>query len=416
MSHLKLSNPFPIEDVRSRFPALGVGDRVYFDGPGGTQVCTPAIDAMTRHLTGGTANLGGDYTTSRDTGALSDAARAAMADLLGAQAQDIAFGPNMTSLTLAVSRALAQDWSEGDELIVSRLDHDANVAPWLLVARDRGMVVRWIDFDPDTGLLDLDALPDLIRPRTRLVAVGAASNAIGTINDVARVAAIAKAGSDALVFVDAVQSVPHLVTDVTTLACDILVCSPYKFFGPHQGVLWARPGVLDDRHWYKLRPASATPPVRALETGTQSFEGQAAVLGTIDYLDWLGGRVMPGANDRRTRLMAAMGASRAYEDTLGERLIAGLRGLPGGRLWGRPTMAGRVPTFGITVDGHHARDLAIGLGERGIFVWAGSFYAVEAIARMGLTDAGGLLRIGLCHYSTDGEVDRAIEALGHLIA
>lgn len=407
---------FPIDAVRSRFPALGIDQRIYLDGPGGTQVCEPAITAMARHLAGGTANLGGSFATSRETGATTDAARAAMADLLGAVPDEIAFGPNMTSLTFAMSRVLSQAWKEGDELIVSRLDHDANVAPWLLVARDRGMTVRWIDFDPATGLLELDALPALVSTRTRLVAVGAASNAIGTMNDIASIALTVKARSHAIVYVDAVQSVPHVITDVRMMGCDILVCSPYKFFGPHQGVLWGRSEILDQCGWYKVRPASAHPAARAIETGTPSFEGQAAVLGTIDYLEWLGGEVVPGAKDRRSRLVGAMGASMAYEEALGGRLIAGLAGLPAVKLWGRPTMAGRVPTFGITVQGHDPHLLAERLAARDIFVWAGNFYAVEAVARMGLADCGGLLRLGLCHYSTLGEVDRLIEAIGEIIA
>lgn len=284
---------FPIEDVRSRFPALRDGRRIYLDGPGGTQVCAPAIAAMVAHLEGGTANSGGLFRTSIDTDALSEAAHAAMADLLGADPGEIAFGPNMTSLTLAVSRALARDWHEGDELVVTRLDHDANVAPWLAVAQDLAMTVRWIDFDPATGMLDLDALPAMLGERTRLVAVGGASNAIGTVNDISAISAIIHAHSNALLFVDAVQSVPHLPTDVRALGCDLLVCSPYKFFGPHQGVLWGRGELLARLRPYKVRPASSTPPAHGFETGTPSFEAQAAVLGTIEYLEWLGARLAP---------------------------------------------------------------------------------------------------------------------------
>jgi len=225
---------FPIEEVRARFPALRDGGRIYLDGPRGTQVCAPAISAIVAHLEGGTANSGGLFRTSIDTDALSAAAHAAMADLLGADPGEIAFGPNMTSLTLSVSRALARDWRKGDELIVTRLDHDADVAPWLAVAEDRGMTVRWIDFIPATGVLDLDALPAMLGERTRLVAVDGAGNAIGTVNDIPAISAIVYAHSNALLFVDAVQSVPHLATDVRALGCDLLVCSPYKFFGPHQ--------------------------------------------------------------------------------------------------------------------------------------------------------------------------------------
>lgn len=402
---------FPIDEVRARFPALADPARIYLDCPGGTQVCAPAIRAMVAHLESGTANSGGAFRTSIETDALSDAAHAAMADLFGGDPGEIAFGLNMTSLTLAVSRALAREWREGDELIVTRLDHDANVAPWLAVAQDRGMIVRWIDFDPETGILALDALPALLGPRTRLVAVGGASNAIGTVNDIAAIGLIVRAHSDALLFVDAVQSVPHLATDVRALGCDLLVCSPYKFFGPHQGVLWGRADLLARLRAYKVRPASADRPARAFETGTPSFEAQAAVLGTIDYLGWLGGVLTPGAPTRRARLLAAMEGCLAYEQTLGERLLAGARRLNSLRLWGRPAMEGRVPTFGFTSAARTPGAMAQALADREIYAWSGHFYAIEAIARMGLAESGGLLRLGLCHYNTADEVDRTIEAL-----
>ena len=341
---------FPVDTVRAHFPALFVTDagrsRAYFDAPGGTQVCAPAIAAMVAHLERGTANAGGAFATSVETDALSDAAHAAIADLLGANANEIAFGPNMTSLTFAVSRALAQDWNAGDELVVTRLDHDANIAPWLRVAADRGMIVRWLDFDPLTGTLDLASLPGLLGPRTRLVAVGAASNALGTMNDIAGIVAVVRRHCGALIFVDAVQSVPHGPVDVRALGCDLLVCSPYKFFGPHQGVLWGRSELLERLAAYKVRPARSLPAATRFETGTPSFEGQAGVLGTIDYLEWLGALVGGDRiNDRRGRLRAAMKACAAYERDLGEYLLAGLATVRGLTLYGSPTMLGRVPTF-----------------------------------------------------------------------
>ena len=407
---------FPIDEVRARFPALSIGNnRIYFDAPGGTQICQPAIDRMVAHLKSGTANSGGAFVTSRETDALSEEAHRAMADLLGADPGEIAFGPNMTSLTLALSRAIAREWNAGDELVLTHLDHDANVSPWLLVARDKGMVVRWIDFDPETGVLDLDALPGLLSDRTRLVAVGGASNALGTLNDIKRIASIVKARSQAFLFVDAVQSVPHIPTDVRDLGCDFLACSPYKFFGPHQGVLWGRAEVLDGIEAYKVRPADANPPGHRFETGTPSFEAQGGVLGTIEYLDWLGGH-FSDANSRPERLRAAMTACIAYERDLGERMLAGLRAIPGVKLWGRPTMEGRVPTFAITIDGHHPDEVARKLAEQGMFVWSGHFYAVEVIARLGLEQAGGLIRIGLCHYATADEVDRLLDALRGIVA
>ena len=403
---------FPIDEIRARFPALNAGKgRIYFDAPGGTQICQDAIDRMVAHLRAGTANSGGAFVTSRETDALSEAAHRAMADLLGGDPGEIAFGPNMTSLTLAFSRAVSRGWGEGDELVLTHLDHDANVSPWLLVARDKGMVVRWIDFDPDTGMLDLDGLPALLNERTRLVAVGGASNALGTLNDIKHIGEIVKAQSQALLFVDAVQSVPHVPTDVRALGCDVLVCSPYKFFGPHQGVLWGKAKLLVGIEAYKVRPADANPPAHRFETGTPSFEAQGGVLGTIDYLDWLGGH-FSDANSRPERLRAAMEQCIAYETVLGEHMLAGLAAIPGVKLWGRPTMEGRVPTFAITIAGHHPDDVAVRLAEQDIFVWSGHFYAVEVIARLGLEQAGGLIRIGLCHYSTIEEVDQLLAALG----
>ena len=412
---------FPIDQVRAEFPALAVTHhgrpRVYFDAPGGTQACRSAIRRMAAHLEHGTANSGGAFDTSVETDALSTAAHAAMADLLGGDPGEVAFGPNMTSLTLAVSRALSRGWGQGDEIVLTRLDHDANVTPWVLAARDRGATVRWLDFDPATGMLRLDTLPGLLGPRTRLVAVGAASNALGTVNDVPEIARIVRESSRALLFVDAVQSVPHLPTDVRALGCDLLVCSPYKFFGPHQGVLWGRTELLRSLEAYKVRPAAAEPPAVRFETGTPSFEGQAGVLGTIDYLEWLGRRVSgeePGP--RRPALLEAMEACVRYERLLGEQLLDGLSRIRGLRLYGPPSMDGRVPTFAFTIDGHHPDAIARHLAEHGINVWSGHFYAVEPVTRLGLMEGGGLVRVGLCHYSTAEEVDRLLEALGALAA
>ena len=407
---------FPIDEVRARFPALSAGKvRIYFDAPGGTQICQPAIDRMVAHLTSGTANSGGAFVTSRETDALSEQAHQAMADLLGADPGEIAFGPNMTSLTFALSRALSRGWAEGDELVLTHLDHDANISPWLLVARDRKMTVRWVEFDPATGMLDLDALPGLLSDRTRLVAVGGASNALGTLNDIKRISDIIKTNSQALFFVDAVQSVPHVPTEVRALGCDFLACSPYKFFGPHQGVLWGRAEVLEGIDAYKVRPADIDPAAHRFETGTPSFEAQGGVLGTIEYLDWLGAH-FSNANSRPERLRGAMEACVAYERDLGERMLAGLASIPGVKLWGRPTMEGRVPTFAITIQGHHPDAVAETLAAQDIFVWSGHFYAVEVIARLGLEQAGGLIRIGLCHYNTAGEVDRLLDALRGIVA
>ena len=345
---------FPIDAVRSRFPALIATDngrpRVYFDAPGGTQACADTIDAMQRHLAGGTANAGGAFATSRGVDTLSRMAHEAVAELIGGEADEIAFGPNMTSLTFAVSRALARDWEAGDEIVVTRLDHDANVAPWLAVAEDRGMIVRWIDFDPATGRLQLEALPALLSQRTRLVAIGGASNALGTIADLDTVMSKTRALTSALIYVDAVQLAPHVALDVKSLGCDLLAFSPYKLFGPHAGVLWCRCEVAEKLRAYKVRPATNNGMLR-FETGTPSFEAQAGVIGMVDYLDWLGRTVSPDLPTRRQRLIAAFAACEAYEAELGKRLLDGLTRFNSVRLYGPADMTNRVPTFAFTVEG-----------------------------------------------------------------
>ena len=403
-----------INAVRAEFPALGVRDvdraRIYFDAPGGTQICRSAISRMVAHMESGTANSGGPFATSVATDALARSAHEAMADLLGATADEIAFGQNMTSLTLSLSRALGRRWSEGDEIVVTRLDHDANVAPWLLLARDLGLIVRWIDFNVEDGRLALDALPQMLGPRTRLVAVGAASNALGTINDVAAIVRIVRTHSTALVFVDAVQSVPHIPVDVRALGCDLLACSPYKFFGPHQGVLWGRADLLQDIEAYKLRPSATQPPAVRFETGTPSFEGMAGTSGAVEHLASLGGT----EGGRRTRLLSGMTAVAVYERHLSRQFLAGLESLSGIRLYGPPDDNDRVPTFAFTVEGHAPGEVATFLAERGIFAWSGNFYAQEAIARLGLEASGGVVRVGFCHYTTPDEVDALLAALSEL--
>jgi cysteine desulfurase family protein (TIGR01976 family) len=409
---------FPIEAVRAQFPALALTDagrpRIYFDAPGGTQACGAAIDAMAAHLRGGTANSGGAFATSVETDAQSAAAHTAIADLLGGDPGEIAFGPNMTSLTFSVSRTLARGWSAGDELIVTRLDHDANVAPWLLAAADRGMTVRWLDFAPETGALRLDQLPGLLCSRTRLVAIGGASNALGTLNDVPAIVELVRRHSPALVYVDAVQSAPHVPIDVRAIGCDMLVCSPYKMFGPHQGVLWGRADLFASLEAYKVRPASIDPPAVRFETGTPSFEAQAGVSGMIAYLEWLGRSVAPSAASRRARIIAALDSCVIYERRLGGRLLEGLSRIDGLRLYGSPTMDRRVPTFGFTLAGHSAAAVAQHLAEHGIFAWSGHFYAVETISRLGLAESGGLVRIGLCHYNNEAEVEYLLDVLSDL--
>lgn len=400
--------------VRAEFPALGQCDdglpRIYLDAPGGTQVCRAAIRRMVANMEGGTANSGGAFVTSVATDALSQSAHEAMADLLGGDAGEIAFGPNMTTLTLSVSRALGRRWRAGDEIVVTRLDHDANVAPWLLLARDLGLVVRWLDFNLSTGRLSIDTLPSLLSGRTKLVAVGSASNALGTINDVEAIVRTVRACSEALVFVDAVQSVPHLPVDVQTLGCDLLACSPYKFFGPHQGVLWARADLLEEIEAYKLRPSPTQPPAVRFETGTPSFEGMAGTLGAVEHLALLTGDEGP----RPILLRAGMAAIAVHERELTRQFLSGLRTLDRVRLYGPPDDEDRLPTFAFTVAGHAPREVAAFLAGRGIFAWSGNFYAKEAIEALGLEPSGGLVRVGFCHYTTASEVDVLLAALRDL--
>ena len=410
---------YNIDAIRAEFPALHRRDddrpRVYLDAPGGTQVCKRAIAGMVAHLESGTANSGGAFATSVATDALSAAAHDAVADLLGADASEIAFGQNMTSLTFSITRALGRRFYANDEIVLSRLDHDANVAPWLLLARDKGLTVRWIDLKPEDGRLDLDSLPNLLGPRTRIVAVGAASNALGTVNDIARIAEIVKARSKALLFVDAVQSVPHLATDVATLGADLLVCSPYKFFGPHQGVLWGRAALLSELEAYKVRPAADTPAGHKFETGTPSFEGQAGTAGAVEHLAWIGTTMgTPTNGERRAAVRAGMAAIADYETTLSGALLEGLLANPKVRLYGPPTLDARVPTFAFTLDGHAPDAVAAALAEQGICAWSGNFYAREPIARLGLEATGGLVRVGLVHYNTADEVAHLLGALAGL--
>ena len=405
--------------VRAHFPSLARQHEgrpaVYLDGPGGTQVPHACIDAIAAHLAAGGANIHGAFDASRETDALLGDAHAAMADFLGAHdAEEIVFGPNMTTLTLAVSRALGRDLEPGDEIVLTRLDHDGNVAPWLAVAEDRGATVRWVDVNVDDCTLDLATLEDAVGPRTRIVAVGLASNAVGTVNDVGRVVEIAHAAG-AIAYVDAVHAAPHLPIDVSNLQADFLVCSPYKFFAPHLGALYGRREHLERLEAYRVRPAGDAIPGK-WETGTQTHELLAGLVGTFDYLVSLG-RAYGGAgrgDDRRTALQAAMATIHGYERDLIEPTLAGLASVPGLRLYGiadPERHRERVPTFAFTLAGRHPRDVAEQLGARGISSWDGDYYAFELIRRLGLADTGGMVRIGLVHYNTIDEVDRLIEAL-----
>ena len=403
---------FDVAALRAQFPALQrhVAGRqaIYLDGPGGTQAPERVINAMADYLRRGSSNLGGPFLTSRETDAVTEAAREAMADLLRARRpEEIVFGQNMTSLTFSASRAIARTWQPGDEIIVTRLDHDANIAPWLLAAEDRGVNVRWLDFHPDECTLALDELPGLLNERTRLVAVNYASNAVGTISDVAQVAKLAHAVG-ALVYVDAVHYAPHGPIDVQALDCDFLACSVYKFFGPHTGVLYGKYEHLDSLMAYKVRPSSNQPPGK-WETGTQSFESLCGVTAAVEYLADAAGSGNPNEKwPRRERLARSMRAIKLVETNLSRHFLQCAAAMPGLRVYGITDPARleeRTPTFAVSLDGFSAAELAALLGEQGIFVWHGHYYAVAVMERLGTLDSGGLVRIGFAHYNTVEEID-----------
>jgi len=386
----------------------------FLDGPGGTQVSQSVIDAMSDYLARGSSNLGGPFLTSREAEEVTDNARLAMQDFLNARRpEEIAFGQNMTSLTFAVSRAISRGWQPGDEIILTRLDHDANISPWLLAAEERGVTVRWLDFEPSDCVLKLHTLPDLLNEKTRLVAVSYASNAVGSLTDVKEVARLAHE-QGALVYVDSVHYAPHNLIDVQDLDCDFLVCSSYKFFGPHQGVLFGKYDLLADLMAYKVRPAPAEPPGK-WETGTQSFESLAGSTAAVDYIAAIGG----GAGSRRERIVRAMWAIKAYERSLSERFLRGAVQIPGLQVFGITdieNLENRAPTFAVRLDGYTAEEVATRLGDQGIFVWHGHYYAVAVMERLGLLDQGGLVRIGFVHYNTHDEVEGVLAALERLAA
>lgn len=397
--------------VRAHFPSLAREENgrpvVFFDNPAGTQVPQATIDGYTRYLGESNANIGGAFLTSRETGLVISEARSAMADFLGASTSDeIVFGPNMTSLTFDVSHALGQMLQEGDEIVATRLEHDANIAPWMAL-QDRGIVLKWIDINTDDVTLDLDSAAEVIGPRTRLVAVGYASNAFGTVNDVRRVADLAHAVG-AWVFVDAVHYGPHGPIEVKALGCDLLACSSYKFFGPHLGILWGRYEVLETLPAFKVRPAADEPPGK-WETGTLNHEALSGLIGTLNYLEGLADH--GNLPDRPARLHDAMARIRDYERSLSGLLIGGLQSIPGLQIYGITDPANfnhRVPTASFTIEGHEPAAVAEALGRQGIFSWAGNHYALEPLGRLGL---GGTNRVGLVHYNTPQEIDRFIEAL-----
>jgi cysteine desulfurase family protein (TIGR01976 family) len=408
-----------IEASRALFPALSLSvagrPAVFLDGPAGSQVPRPVIDAVGGYLAGSNANCGGPFATSQATDAMLDAAHRGVADFLGADDADLTvFGPNMTTLTLGLARSLGRMWGSGDEILVSQLDHDANFTPWVQAARDAGATVREIGIRRDDCTLDLDDLRAKLGDATRFVAVGAASNAVGSVTDVRAVADAAHAVG-APVFVDAVHLAPHRAIDIQAWDCDFVACSAYKFFGPHVGMLWGRRRWLEELDAYKLRPAPDSLHGRWM-TGTQNHEGIAGTLAAIDYLAGMGRDTEGHPASRRDALLAAFERIERHERDLAEHMLDGLESLDDVRVWGitdRARMDERVATFSFTHRRHKPREIAQRLGAQGIFVWYGNYYALPLTQALGL-EPDGMVRVGLLHYNRRDEIDRLIEALGEL--
>ncbi len=407
---------FDVQALRNQYAPLRTARNgripVFLDGPGGTQVPDRVIDAMSHYLRTCNSNQCGAFATSRESDAILTDAHQAVADLLNApSADEIIFGQNMTSLTFHLSRAIARVLKPSDEVVVTRLDHDANITPWLLAARDAGAQVRWVDIRPEDCTLDMDDLRRQLSERTKLVAVGAASNLVGTRNDISTITRLAK-DCGAWMFVDAVHFAPHAPIDVQAWGCDFLSCSAYKFFGPHVGILWGRRELLEELPAYKVRPASNKLPYRWM-TGTQNHEGIAGVAAAIDYIADLAGENA----DRREALHATLAAIQEYETELCRRLLAGLAQRSQFRVWGVSdvdALSSRVPTISITHESKTPRQVVEHLAVREIYAWAGHMYAITLTERLGVEEKGGLVRLGLVHYNTADEVDYLLSCLDEL--
>jgi cysteine desulfurase family protein (TIGR01976 family) len=407
--------------VRSQFPSLSQTvnghPAVFFDGPGGTQVPQRVIDAISHYLAADNANTGGAYATSRNTDATIARARAAMADFLHCGADEVAFGPNMTTLTFAISRAIGRELGPGDEILATRLDHDANVSPWLAMAEDRGVTVRWAEIHDEDCTLDLADLSSKINDRTKIVAVGYASNAVGTINPVKVITKLAHAAG-ALCYVDAVHYGPHGLIDVAAIDCDFLACSTYKFFGPHMGVLYGKREHLKRFRPYKVRPNTNAIP-NCWEWGTLNHECIAGIEACVEYFADLGRRANSEVTTRRAAIEAACTAIHEHERALLERMMTGLKTIPGLKIYGITDPArfnDRCATFAVRIDGHTPLALATKLGERGFFTWDGNYYALNLTEHLDVEKTGGFLRIGLVHYNTTEEVDRLLAAVREIVA
>jgi cysteine desulfurase family protein (TIGR01976 family) len=407
--------------LRARFPALSrtLDGRlcVFADAPGGTQVPESVIEAMAAYLRTSNANVHGAFVTSAETDRLIEDAHRAGADLLGCDASEVVFGPNATTLLFALSRSIARTLGPGDEIVVCRLDHDANIRPWLMVAEDTGATVRWVDIRDDDVTIDRSSFEEALTDRTRIVAFTLASNAVGTVTPAAELARTAH-DTGALVVCDGVHVAQHRLIDVESIGADVVVCSPYKIFGPHLGILFGRRELLESWRPYKVRPASGDLPYR-WETGTQNHEGFAGFVAAVDYLADVGRtHGNPSGRRRRDAIAAAFDAIRAHEANLSRRFLDGIGAVNGIGLYGiagTDRLAERTPTFALRVADQHPFETAKLLGEHGIFVWDGHYYALELMERLGLQETGGAVRIGFCHYNTADEVDRVLSELAALV-
>lgn len=408
-----------LASIRAQFPALAQTvnghPAVFFDGPGGTQVPQRVIDAISNYLRRDNANSGGNYATSRRTDAVIADARTAMSVFFNCEPDEVVFGQNMTSLTFVFSRAIGRDLKPGDEIVVTRLDHDANVSPWVAMAKDRGVTVRWAEIHDEDCTLDLEDLASKINSKTKLVAVGYASNAVGTINPVKKIVQLAHQVG-ALAYIDAVHYAPHGLIDVADLGCDFLVCSTYKFFGPHMGVLFGKREHLKRLQPYKVRPLTEVIPFR-WEWGTLNHECIAGITACVDYIADIGRGSQ--ASSRRAAIETAYDFIHQHEQALLNRAISGLRSIPGLKIYGITDSARfdeRCGTLAIRIHGHPPAELATKLSDRGFFTWDGNYYAINLTEHLGVESSGGFLRIGLVHYNTGEEVDRLVAALEEIAA
>lgn len=406
---------FPVQQVREQFPALS-GPAAFLDNAAGTQVPRQVIDAVSASLGNAASNLGGFFESSRKAGAIKDRAHAVMAELLGAaSAREILIGQSSTMLNFQLSRSLGRSWKAGDEIIVTHMDHEANISPWLRLAEERDLTIRWLPFNRETWCIEPRDLEPLLNANTRLLAVNYASNLTGSINPISEIAQLAK-DAGALVYVDAVQLTPHCLVDVEALGCDFLTCSSYKFFGPHLGVVWGRESILADLYPYAVRTGPQDLPGRH-GTGTIQTELFAGLAAATDYLVWLGERTGAIGN-RRAKLAHAYSAATSYESELTRQLIDGLREISGLEVHGitdSKLLHLRVPTVSVTHRKHSSASLAQALGERGINVSCGNLYALELVRCLGLEETDGVLRIGMAHYNTLSEVERVVSSINALV-